>query len=78
MYIPTYFREPDLEQLDGLAAHDAFGTLVSVADSSPVATHLPVLYHRDGSQVTLTGHWARPNPQWPGIEGQRVLFILDS
>ena len=78
MYIPTYFRESDLEQLDWLAAHDAFGTLVSVADSSPVATHLPVLYHRDGSQVTLTGHWARPNPQWPGIEGQRVLFIFDS
>lgn len=76
MYIPTYFHETDLRQLDWLAAHDAFGTLVSVTDRAPLATHLPVLYHRDGAHVILTGHWARPNSQWQAIEGQRVLFIF--
>jgi transcriptional regulator len=76
MYIPTYFHETDLKQLDWLAAHDAFGTLISVADGAPLATHLPVLYGRAGTQVTLTGHWARQNPQWSTIEGQRVLFIF--
>jgi transcriptional regulator len=76
MYIPTYFHETDLKRLDWLAAHDAFGTLVSVNDGAPVVTQLPVLYHRYGTRVTLTGHWARPNPQWPGIEAQRVLFIF--
>lgn len=76
MYIPDYFRETDLERLDWLARHDAFGTLISVADGAPVATHLPVLYCRDGARVTLTGHWARPNPQWRTIEAQRVLCIL--
>ncbi len=24
----------------------------------------------------LKGHWAKPNPQWRAIEGQRVLFIF--
>jgi transcriptional regulator len=76
MYIPEYFRETDLKQLDWLAQHDAFGTLISVADGAPMATHLPVLYRREGARVTLTGHWARPNPQWPAIEGQRALFIF--
>jgi transcriptional regulator len=76
MYIPHYFRETDLARLDWLASHDAFGTLVSVADGVPVATHLPVLYSRDGARVTLTGHWARPNPQWRTLEAQRALFIL--
>jgi transcriptional regulator len=76
MYIPGYFHETDLARLDWLASHDAFGTLVSVAHGAPVATHLPVLYSRDGARVTLTGHWARPNPQWRTIEAQRVLFIL--
>jgi len=76
VYIPAHFREPDLARLDWLAAHDAFGTLVSLVDGAPFATHLPVLYARDGEQVTLTGHWARPNPQWQGIESQRVLFIF--
>jgi transcriptional regulator len=76
MYIPDHFRETDLARLDWLASHDAFGTLVSVAEGVPVATHLPVLYSRDGARVTLTGHWARPNPQWRTIEPQRALFIL--
>jgi len=76
MYIPAHFHEPDLRQLDWLAAYDAFGTLISVAAGAPLATHLPVLYRRDDARVTLTGHWARANPQWSAIEGQRVLFIL--
>jgi transcriptional regulator len=76
MYVPDHFREEDLARLDWLAAHDAFGTLVSSVDGATFATHLPVLYARAGEQVTLTGHWARPNPQWRAIEGQRVLFIF--
>src|SRR5688572_20282762 len=76
MYIPEHFRETDLAHLDWLAAHDAFGTLVSSLAGAPFASHLPVLYAREGQKVTLTGHWARPNPQWEGIESQRVLFVF--
>lgn len=76
MYIPAQFRETDLKQLDWLAENDAFGTLISTHEGSPFVTHLPVLYHRADEQVTLTGHWARANPQWTTIEGQRVLLII--
>jgi transcriptional regulator len=76
VYIPEHFRETDLARLDWLAAHDAFGTLISNVDGAPFATHLPVLYARHGQQVVLTGHWARPNGQWRDIESQRVLFIF--
>jgi transcriptional regulator len=76
MYVPAHFNASDLDHLDWLAAHDAFGTLISSVDGAPFATHLPVLYARTGERVTLTGHWARPNPQWRTIEGQRVLFIF--
>jgi transcriptional regulator len=47
-----------------------------VHEGAPFATHLPVLYARADSQVRLTGHWARANPQWSTIEGQRALFIF--
>jgi transcriptional regulator len=76
MYIPDHFHEKNLARLDWLASQDAFATLVSVVDGVPVATHLPVLYQREGEHVTLTGHWARPNPQWRTIEAQRALCIL--
>ena len=76
MYLPEAFSARDPGALDRLAAHNAFGTLVSQVDGTPFASHLPVLYRRDGDRVTLTGHWARANPQWRDIEGQRALFIL--
>ena len=76
MYVPEHFRETDLARLDWLAAHDAFGTLVSSVAGAPFASHLPVLCARQGERVTLTGHWARANPQWQEIESQRVLFVF--
>ena len=69
MYVPDHFREADLTRLDWLVSHDAFATLVSSVDGAPFASHLPVLYRRDGAQVTLTGPGARPNPQWLIIHG---------
>lgn len=63
MYLPRAFAESDLDALDRLAGRDRFITLVTVRDGEPVVSHLPVLYRRDGENVELVGHWARPNPQ---------------
>lgn len=76
MYLPQPFSSQDPAALDRLAAANAFGTLVSQLDGAPFASHLPVLYRRAEGRVTLTGHWARANPQWRGIEAQRALFIF--
>lgn len=76
MYLPEAFKAKDLGALDRLAAYNAFGTLVSQIGGAPFVSHLPVLYHRAEDRVTLSGHWARANPQWREIEGQRVLFIF--
>lgn len=63
MYQPASFVETDLTALDALIERDNFITLVTVRDGLPVVNHLPVLYRRDGEQIELRGHWARPNPQ---------------
>lgn len=76
MYLPEAFSTQDLAALDRLAVANAFGILVSQLDGAPFASHLPVLYARAKARVTLTGHWARANPQWRDIEGQRALFIF--
>ena len=76
MYIPQAFSSRDPEALERLIDYNAFGTLVSQVGGTPFVSHLPVLCHRDGGRVILTGHWARANPQWREIEGQRVLFML--
>lgn len=64
MYQPRAFVETDLAQLDALFALDPFITLVTQdADGATFASHLPVLYRRDGDRIHIEGHWARPNPQ---------------
>ena len=63
MYLPRAYAESDLAALDDLIARDNFITLITVRDGAPVTSHLPVLYRRDGDEVELRGHWARPNPQ---------------
>jgi transcriptional regulator len=63
MYRPASFVETDLTALDVLIERDNFITLVTVRDGSPLVSHLPVLYRRDGDRIELHGHWARPNPQ---------------
>ncbi|USJ00945.1 FMN-binding negative transcriptional regulator [Xanthomonas prunicola] len=64
MYAPRAFAQTDLALLDWLFARDAFVTLISQGDDGqPAISHLPVLYQRDGQDVVIEGHWARPNPQ---------------
>ncbi|MES5815253.1 FMN-binding negative transcriptional regulator [Pseudoxanthomonas sp. Soil82] len=75
MYTPSAFAEQDLAGLDWLLARDPFATLVTPGgDGLPVATHLPVLYARQGGQVLLEGHWARPNAQ-AGHAGPALLVV---
>jgi transcriptional regulator len=76
VYLPKHFAVEDLAWLDRLAEHDAFATLVSMHEDAPFASHLPVLCRREGESVRVLGHWARPNPQWQTIVGQRVLCML--
>lgn len=74
MYTPRAFVETDLAQLDALFARDPFATLVTVRDGAPLATHLPVLYRREGERVLVEGHWARPNPQ-SRHDGEALLIV---
>ena len=64
MYQPRAFVETDLAQLDALFGIDPFVTLVTHDEAgASFASHLPVLYLRDGERIHIEGHWARPNPQ---------------
>ena len=74
MYAPRAFAVHDLAALDALIARDPFVTLVTVADGEPRITHLPVLYRRDGDDVLIEGHWARPNPQ-AGASSNATMIV---
>lgn len=75
MYLPRAFAEHDLAHLDALIAAAPFVTLVTTdAEGMPFASHLPVLYRREGDRVQIEGHWAKPNPQ--ARHGDGALLIV--
>lgn len=75
MFLPRAFAESDLARLDALVASDPFVTLVTTdGDGLPFASHVPVLYQRDGDTVAMEGHWAKANPQ--SSAGHCALVIV--
>lgn len=78
MYVPADFRVEDEGLLHELIERFSFATLITVEDSRPVVTHLPLLLDRDaGPHGTLIGHMARANHQWrefgPGTEALAIF-----
>jgi predicted FMN-binding regulatory protein PaiB/threonine/homoserine/homoserine lactone efflux protein len=77
VYLPPAFTEARLEVLtEHIERHD-FGLLVSHGAHGLVASHIPFLIERDGKQLHLHGHLARPNPQIGDLaSGSEVLAIF--
>jgi transcriptional regulator len=74
MYIPTAFRAADRAALYDLIERHGFGTLVTVRDGAPFATHLPFLLDR--GRGVLLGHVARANPHAAALAGAEALVIF--
>ena len=77
MYTPPRFRETDEAFTLDFVAGNGFATLVSVGEDGPVATHVPIDLHRDGSATPyLLGHMARANPQWRTLSPERDVLAI--
>ncbi len=77
VYLPPAFTEARPEVLiEHIERHD-FGMLVSHGAHGLAASHIPFLIERDGKQMRLHGHLARPNPQIGDLaEGGEALAVF--
>lgn len=77
MYRPRHF---DVEDQDVLFAHmraESFAVLITAADGTPVASHIPLYIDQDGGRPgRLLGHLARANPQWQAFDGKTEALAL--
>lgn len=73
MYVPPSMRLSRQQAWELVERHD-FGVLVGPGLE---ATHLPLLLERsEGEFGTLYGHFARANPHWRTLNGNRALAIF--
>jgi transcriptional regulator len=63
MYIAKHFATSDLRELDALVERRPFAIVVTDSEAGLDATPVPILYWRDGAQVTLEWHLSVSNLQ---------------
>ena len=62
MYVPKHFEQTDERALWDFVDEYPFGTLLTIADGQPFASHVPFLVDRAARRLNC--HVARANPQW--------------
>lgn len=76
MYRPAAFQEDNIDKLVAFMRANSFATLVSIVDSIPFASHIPLVITIHEGVIKLTGHLAKPNPQWHSFETVESLAIF--
>ncbi len=76
MYIPNVYREDDVEKLVAFMRANSFATLVSTLEGVLSASHIPLVVTLQDEIVKLTGHLAKPNPQWKAFRTSESLAIF--
>jgi transcriptional regulator len=78
MYIPRRYEEKDKEKIHSFIRENGFAILVSVRESLPIATHIPLMLEIDAAgDEFLVGHIAIGNEQKYSLaDGTRVLAIF--
>jgi transcriptional regulator len=76
MYIPKLYQITEQEEKIEFIKKYSFGTIISIVENTPIATHLPFLVSENNHELILASHFARANPQWKNIEQSNVLIIF--
>ena len=77
MYIPEFNRVEDRAVALAFMQANPFALLISMTETGPFATHLPILAREVGGQLQLRGHVAKANLHWRSItQNQESLVIF--
>ncbi|MFP1682160.1 FMN-binding negative transcriptional regulator [Alloalcanivorax sp. C16-1] len=79
MYVPSHFKEADVDKLQQYIRDYGFGLLVIADEHGIEANHVPfhMSTEREGTLGRLQCHLARNNPVWQRLRGgARVLAVF--
>lgn len=78
MFIPAYYRNTDLKEIESFIKNNSFATLITNVNDEPFASHIPVELGTNKEQLNiLSGHLSAANPQAKNLKnGDRALIIF--
>jgi transcriptional regulator len=76
VYNPETFKVEDLNEFMEFMSYNIFTTLISISNTEPVVSHVPLVPILVGDQIELIGHIARQNPHAKilGLGDATVIF----
>ncbi|PCI34801.1 MAG: protease [Flavobacteriaceae bacterium] len=77
MYIPSIYKNENLEEVKEFIKQYGFGILISQVSGRPEGTHIPLQLEVDnnGNDI-LTGHISKSNPQWKNFNNTSEVLVI--
>ncbi|CAM4190660.1 FMN-binding negative transcriptional regulator [Lacicoccus alkaliphilus] len=77
MYIPKHFKVDDPDEIKSFIEKNGFGTIITVNNGKPQATHTPMMLQEDeAGEWTITGHISKGNDQWKSFDDHENTLIM--
>ncbi len=77
MYVPSFFKVENTEEIRDFITHHAFGIVISQTNEKLLASHIPLLLSTNSKgKNILTGHLSKANPQWKSFESERQVLVI--
>jgi transcriptional regulator len=75
MYVPAHFKVDDPATLSSFIEENAFATVITHFEGTPLASHLPMLLE-SAEPMRLLGHMAQANPQWRHFADRTEVLLI--
>lgn len=76
MYIPKYYKVTNMNEIKEFIQTNSFATIVTTKEGKPIASHLPLVLHKQEGDYYITGHMAYANPQWKTFEETKDNVLI--
>jgi transcriptional regulator len=76
MYTPNHFKSDDTDEAFELMRDYPFATVISIDNSQPVISHLPLTPVKSKNGIQLIGHLAKANPHCQVLTKQEKITAI--
>lgn len=77
IYLPKRFQNENTEHSLKLIEEYPLAILVSIDDSAPFFSHIPLVVETNSDKIYLVGHIAKGNPHWKLMNDQPIHVIFN-
>jgi transcriptional regulator len=78
MYIPSTFKQDDLNVITKLIAEHPLGLLISNGDEGITTSSIPFLIRINNDKLTLVAHLAKANKHWQSLQKNNDCVVVFS